>query len=375
MTLNGDKMKVLFVTNVPSPYRLDFFNELGKYCDLTVCFERRRASDRDDKWQGEKAVNYKSVQLNMTSYKSDMSIGSALKNYIKRNTFDIIIFTNYASPAVMSAISYCRNHGIRYFLEYDGGFYKKDKALVRFVKKHLLCAAVGHFTTCKEHEKYLVSLGIPQNKIWKYPFTSVREADIKRAQALIASDKEMLRNKLSMSEERIVLAVGQFIHRKGFDVLLEAAKGLGKNVGVYIVGGEPTEEYLAIQAKYNLKNVHFVGFKTKDELIEYYTASDIFVMPTREDIWGLVVNEAMSYGLPVVSSDKCIAALEMVSNGINGYIVPVDDSDKLLDKINKVLNNNALREDMATQSGIVVQNYTIEKMAKRHIEIFAELFR
>ena len=63
-----------------------------------------------------------------------------------------------------------------------------------------------------------------------------------------------------------------------------------------------------------------MSFMTKKELADWYQAADLFVMPTREDVWGLVVNEAMAYGLPVISSDMCGAASEMVKNGYNGYI-------------------------------------------------------
>ena len=50
----------------------------------------------------------------------------------------------------------------------------------------------------------------------------------------------------------------------------------------------------------------------------YYQAADMLVFPTREDIWGLVINEAMANGLPTVSTDKCVAALEMIKQGENG---------------------------------------------------------
>ena len=63
-------------------------------------------------------------------------------------------------------------------------------------------------------------------------------------------------------------------------------------------------------------------------------AADVFVMPTREDIWGLVINEAMAYGLPVVSTDKCIAALELVKNGRNGYIIPPNQPKEIAQKVN-----------------------------------------
>lgn len=63
-----------------------------------------------------------------------------------------------------------------------------------------------------------------------------------------------------------------------------------------MVGGEPTEDYLQMRASLGLDNVHFVGFQKKEALSRYYRAADLFVLPTREDIWGLVINEAMAYG-------------------------------------------------------------------------------
>ena len=149
----SDMKKVLFATNVPSPYRVDFFNELGKYCELTVCFERKTASDRDVKWKGKSPENFQAVQLDLKPYKEDRSRGSALKNYIKVHELDVIIFTNYVSPATMSAISWCKHHKRPFYIEYDGGFYKKDKFPLNILKKYLLCGAAGHLTTFDVHIK------------------------------------------------------------------------------------------------------------------------------------------------------------------------------------------------------------------------------
>ena len=83
----------------------------------------------------------------------------------------------------------------------------------------------------------------------------------------------------------------------------------------------------------NLDNVHFIDFKNKDILKEYYYVADVFVLPTREDIWGLVINEALAYGLPVITTDKCMAGLEMIEDGKNGYIIPVNSVKKLAEKL------------------------------------------
>ena len=118
----------------------------------------------------------------------------------------------------------------------------------------------------------------------------------------------------------------------------------------------------------DLTNVHFLGFMKKEKLLRYYQAADLFVLPTREDIWGLVINEAMAYGLPVITPDRCVAGLELVEDGVNGYIVPVGDVDALAEKIRQVFRGDPAQ--MGAASLEKVRRYTIENMAKVHEEIF-----
>lgn len=85
--------------------------------------------------------------------------------------------------------------------------------------------------------------------------------------------------------KKIAITVGQFIHRKGFDVLLNAWAKCDKEYELYIIGATPTKEYLDIKEKLHLENVHFEGFKTKEELNCYYQAADLFVFRP-EKIYG-----------------------------------------------------------------------------------------
>lgn len=359
-------MKVLFCTNLPSPYRVDFFNELGKHCDLTVCYERKSSSERDEKWVGTKAQTYAEVYLDLQPVGADKSRGNALREYIANNSFDHLILTNYASPASMEAIVYCKMKKVPYWIEYDGGFDEPDRLDKRILKRFLLKKAVGHLTTCDEHIRYLEGLGIEPERIYKYPFTSITEKDLAKANHMMAKGKEFYRKKLQMPEKQIVVSVGQFIYRKGFDLLINAAKEIS-DTGVYIIGGEPTEEYLAQAEGYD--NIHFVGFLTKDELAEYYCAADLMVLLTREDIWGLVVNEAMAYGLPVITTDHCIAGLELVEDGANGFIVPVDTYQKVAEHIRRIVDSPETMKIMSNRCTTIAKKYTIEKMAHRNIEI------
>ena len=104
-----------------------------------------------------------------------------------------------------------------------------------------------------------------------------------------------------------------------------------------------------MKKEYGLSNVYFEGFKNKDELKDYYRAADLFCLQTRGDVWGLVINEAMAEGLPVITTDKCVAGLELVENGINGYVVPVEDEEKLSKKITEIMQNVELRKKNGTK--------------------------
>ena len=370
-------MKVLFCTNLPSPYRVDFFNELGKLCDLTVCYERKSSSERDSKWISKSSGTYTEEFLNLQPVGTDKSKGSALRKYVKTHRFDLLIFTNYVSEACMEAITYCKLHHIPYCVEYDGGFNKTDPLPKKLLKQFLLKKAKAHLTTCDIHIEYLERLGIDRKNIYKYPFTSLHKSDLEHAQEKIKDGKEKYRQKLGMTENKIVISVGRFSYDrgygKGYDIVMKLAEQMRDNIGFYIIGDEPTEEFLEIKEDKQLTNVHFVGFKTKGELEEYYLAADLFVLFTRGDIWGLVINEAMAYSLPVITTEVCLAGTELVNNLQNGFLVGLDNVEDKRKKINYLLRNNETRDQYASRSFELIQKYTIEKMAETHIDIFEDI--
>ena len=360
-------MKVLFLTNVPSPYRVDFFNELGKNCELTVLFEKNTSDERDASWSNYSFSNFKGVFLKGKSFKTDGAICFEVLKYLKRGAYDHIVCTNFSSPTGMLAIEWMRLKGIKYFLESDGGFPKNGKGVKEAVKRHFIKGAKGYFSTGAAHDAYYLAYGAEKEKIYHYQFTSLKSEDLLLS-VPSREEKEALRKEYGMTEEHIVLSVGQFIHRKGFDVLIKAAKSLPKNIGVYIVGGNPPQEY--IELKGECENIHFVDFKLKDELKKYYMAASVFVLPTREDIWGLVINEAMSLGLPVITTNKCIAGLELIKDDFNGYIVPVEDENIIAEKVCQIVET---KSDMILGQNALttIFDYTFTKMAKTHLEIFS----
>ena len=101
-------MKVLFTANIPSPYRVDFFNELGKLCDLTVIYEREHSIVRNSRWYGRGARNYHEVYLKGIKTGEAETISLEIIKYISDRSFDRIIVGMYSSPTSMIAIEYMR---------------------------------------------------------------------------------------------------------------------------------------------------------------------------------------------------------------------------------------------------------------------------
>lgn len=360
-------MKILWLTNIPSPYRVDFFNELGKLCELTVLFEKKNASDRDDSWLNFEIKNFHAIFLKGISCGVAEAFCPNVVRYLHKKMSDKIIVTNYSDPTGILAVTTMRLRNIPYIIEGDGGFAGNGKGIREIVKKWILKNSALCFSTSQTHDDYYKKYGVTQERIVRYPFTSLHKSDILDS-PVSQEKKNLLRKKLGITEEKMIISVGQFIPRKGFDILIETMAKLDRSIGCYIIGGVPTHEYTQMVSDRNLCNVHFMGFMNKHDLFEYYMAADLFILPTREDVWGLVVNEAMANGLPVITTNGCIAGLTLIKSHGVGKIVPVEDVDSLASAINEKLTT--LSKDSNEAVLQTIHNYTIEEMAKVHIEVF-----
>lgn len=360
--------RVLFLTNYPSPYRVHFFDELGKYMDVTVLYSDRveDMKHRNAQWFEEGEHGFQAVRLTPKLRVGRRYLCFDVIPWLKKQ-YDAIVVCGYSSPTAVLAMAWLRLHRIPFYMEVDGGLIRQDSKLKHFVKKSLVCMANQWLSTGTHTTKYLVHYGAKEENVTHYPFSSLYERDILEV-PVTREEKRELRRELEIPEENMLLVIGQFIHRKGFDVLMRAAKDLNSGIGIYFVGGEATEEYLRLRQELGLHNVHFLGFQKKERLAQFYKAADLFVLPTREDIWGLVINEALAYGLPTITTDRCVAGLELIEDGVNGYVVPVEDAGVLTEKIQAVLASDM--EQMGRAALEKVRPYTLENMAKTHAEIF-----
>ena len=353
-------MKVFILTTVMAPYRVQLFSEIGKYCELHVCFEQMRSSERNENWYDESSNNFHLVKLKKWNTSINTVKFEVLK-HVQSIRPDIVIAYEYHTKTSLVIMSFCQLKGIPYIINCDGAFV--TKSIKDFVKRLYISKASGFISSGKKADEYLLHYGANRKCIYHNHFTSLHKDDILKSIPSL-EDKRLARKEKGISEKNMILSVGQFVHRKGFDVLLKSVELFSKDVGVYIIGGRVTAEYETIIHKLNLKNVHFIDFMPFEELKHYYIAADIFVLPTREDIWGLVVNEAMACALPIVTTNRCVAGIELIKYGVNGYIVPVENHELLGTAINNILSDEVARENMASENLRIIRDYTYEVSAQ-----------
>lgn len=360
--------KVLFVTNIPAPYRVDFFNELGKKCDLTVIFESYRASvNVQYNWNDDDIQNFQAVYLTKKPF-SPNKIKWAILKYFPKRKYDVIIISNYAYITEAIFMILLRISGKHFLYETDGGIIKDDSWIKKCIKHFFLSLSNGFFSPSVASDEYIRHYTSSKSVIFRYNFTSLFDVDIIKKRIDLV-EKKNLKASLGIKEDKIILAIGRFVHRKGFDLLIKAFNQLNdKNVGLYIIGGIPSDEYRELAN--GMPNIHFGGFLSKEELKKYMSIADLFVHPTREDIWGLVINEAMSYGLPVLTTDKCVAGIELLSPNC---IVPSENIEALKNGIKDIIYDDDILLSLSHKNLEKIKKYTIEEMVNNHICVFNKM--
>lgn len=347
--------RVLYITNLPAPYRIAFFEQLcqGQEIDLTVLYERSTAATRNEKWKDETSARcFREVFLPAVKIGDEASLSLKVLSFLNRK-YDVIILGGYSSPTMMLAITYMHLRRIKFGITCDGILPKEDSKQKKALKTWLVSAASFWLSSGRVTTAQLLKYGAVEERIYEYPFSSVREAEIVDPEELTPERKRAYKDLIGCREEKAVLYVGRLIHEKGVDVLLDAFKRLNApNTRLIIVGGDTGRQC-------EDERISFVEFQKKEELSAYYRAADVLVLPTRGDVWGLVVNEALANGVPVVTTDRCGAGLQMLRNGVNGYVISSEDAQAMSRAIASVLTGS----DMKQEAIKTARDYTIEKMA------------
>lgn len=177
--------------------------------------------------------------------------------------------------------------------------------------------------------------------------------------------------------ETVVLCVARQVKNKGIETLVESAKILesaGVDFKFLIVGDGPDLEFfkeystkLGIQEK-----IEFVGGIPNQKIVEFYKMASVFVLPSKMEGLPNVILEAMATGLPVIAT-KVGGIPEIVKEGVNGFLIDIDDSQGLADRIQRLADNPVLAKDMGRMGRTIAENYDVRKQVKKVFDYWRSL--
>lgn len=351
------KPRVHLLTNVPAPYRLPVFAELGRSVQLTVCFGRAAAADR--RWQTSPLPDY--VNSAFLPHRAlplpglDLTWNPGYGRFLANHPADAYIAGENVTdlPAVVATLRAARRRCAPFILwsEAIDTPYASGNRLSNAYRRWLYPQVSVFLAYGRRAQEFLEARGAPANRIvqgWQVvPPEQLPPPTRPRAQ-------------LGLDDAPIILTVGYLTARKGFDLLIRAFRQLDGSAQLVIVGDGPERAALQQLATGNGR-IHFPGHLDGSARSDWYAAADLFVLPTRHDPWGLVVNEAMAFGLSIIVSEAAGCAPDLVQD--NGRILPTGDVAALTAALADLLARPEERRRMGQRSQEIIAPYTVARAA------------
>lgn len=272
---------------------------------------------------------------------------------------DAVAITSYSTPDSRAALAWCRRRRRVAVMMFDSRHEDTERSAWReWAKRQLVGLFDAALVGGTPHVAYAVELGIPRSHV----FTPVDVVDNRH---FASGDAGAGRLILGL-DRPFFLAANRFIPRKGLGVLLDAYQRYRSTAAapwdLVLAGNGPERVSLERSAG---PGVSFPGFLQYPDLPSVYAAASAFIHPAMADQWGLVVNEAMAAGLPVVVSRGAGCAPDLVDEGRNGYTVPAGEPDALADRMTRVAGLSEVeRTMMATCSRDIIARYDLAAFAE-----------
>jgi glycosyltransferase involved in cell wall biosynthesis len=355
-------LQVTIWMNMPSFYQDGAFNALAECgdVDLRVLFARETTLDRLQLGWKEQARKYPHRIL---SYK--LKLWDAVRlAWSERRRFHIVngIWAEPSFAVALCVLAVARSRFVIYAEAPDPRQVQtRMRAFLRgsfggwVAKRALGFLAVSHFA-----EQFYTHLGFAREHV--YPFGYFQTYN----------DRTESPGRLAAGERTEVIFVGQLISRKGVDLLLEAMRPLfaeHPNLVLSVIGDGSETQALQDRARFLgiAERVNFEGTVSSDRIRARLASAAVLVLPSRWDGWGMVVNEALSAGVPVIVSDRCGAA-DLVQHGVNGYVFRSEDIEDLRQCLRSFLENADARSAMRSAAASTGRAVSAEAAAPYLVE-------
>jgi glycosyltransferase involved in cell wall biosynthesis len=351
-------MKLALLTEIPAPFRIPLFNALA--AEHGVEFRALFLSELDprrthyelhsDEFRfGWRVLPGRQLRPNGRWIVLNRGVMRELHGFRP----DVVAVGGWNQPAFWQALAYtkARRIPLLVWVESTARDARSQAFALEIAKQGMIRGASGFFVPGRAASEYLRGLGVAEERIAIAP-NAVDDAVFGAA----AGHRD--------GGECSFLYVGRLDPEKGLDVLLRAFDRVRGEL--VVVGGGSEEAALRAQAS---QRVRFVGQLDRDEVVRYYTAADVFVLPSRSEPWGMVLNEAAAAGLPLVATEGVGAAYDLIENGVNGFRVPVDDEHALAAALARLAEDRDFRLAAGRRSRELVGPYTPEAWARGVVQL------
>jgi glycosyltransferase involved in cell wall biosynthesis len=343
------KVRVALLTEIPAPFRIPLFNELAARSgvELRVLF----LSERDPKrpyrvYTDEFRFDSRTLRgFSVVRHGRWVMLSRGVMRELARFAPDVVVLGGWNQPAFWLGLLYAHVTHRRSicWVESTSRDARRGAAPLELAKRTMLRFCEAYIVPGRASRDYLRELGIAGDRITIAP-NAVDETIFGARIAAARAERGELRRRLDVNG-CVFLYVGRLDPEKGVDVLLRAFERVPGEL--VIAGSGSLDAELQATAP---ERVRFLGRLERDALVEWYAAADVFVLPSRSDQWGMVLNEAAAAGLPLVSTEAPGAAWDLVEDGINGFRVPANDAGALAAALARLAGDADLRARAGARS-------------------------
>jgi glycosyltransferase involved in cell wall biosynthesis len=286
---------------------------------------------------------------------------------------DALLVNGWWHHSLVLAVVLGHHLGKRVLMRGDSNLFCEPRGTAKTVlKRKFMKWLLSHVDACltvgTANSNYYSHYGVPSDRQVMMPF-AVDNAFFEGHAREAAPAREALRAELGLAQGRpVILYASKLQARKHpLDLLAAYRKLSGDGVAeptpylVYIGEGEEMEALKAEVAGTGWSSIYLLGFRNQTELPAYYDLCDVFVLPSTQEPWGLVVNEVMNAGRPIVLSDGVGCAMDLVRSGENGFVYPARDIDALAAALERVTTDQELASRMGEASRAIIRHWGFEE--------------
>src|SRR5215472_4107196 len=283
--------------------------------------------------------------------------------------FDALWVHGYASINALHAILAANSLGIPVLLRAESWLEDRPRSLSTLAAKHLFLkllrpAIAATLPIGSRNRDYWAHYFGPDMPQFLMPYAVDNAYFAARA---AAADPNQLRSELDLAPGRpIILFASKLQTRKHADHLLEAYARLcasPRTAVPYLLIVGDGEERASLEARareLSLEGIRFLGFRNQSELPGLFALADVFVLPSRHEPWGLIVNEAMAAGCAVIVSDEVGAHSDLVTDGVEGFVFPVGDIDALTSALARAVSTPEQAQRMGQAAKARIASWDFE---------------